>query len=72
MHIIHPRREKREPEPRHGPDERRRPSGAGRVRRVRINHISLGAIEAGDEADGEDASAEIGDGPVQLVGAEKP
>ena len=68
-HIIHPRSEKRERESRHCPHKSRHPSRAGRISSVGVDDIRLDAVvQTDDEADGEDASAEIGDGPVQLVG----
>ena len=64
---VHVRREQRKPKPRQTPQNSRSPDGGRGETGVRVDKISLNALEAHDDTRAEDGGADIGDDPVSVV-----
>lgn len=67
QHLVHSRRKQRKTESGHSSNESCSARGRGGVGGVGIYDVTLRTVEADDEADGENAGADVGDDPVDFV-----
>lgn len=64
--IVHCRRKQGKPKPSQTPQHSHGADGAGRVPRVRVDHVALDALEADDDAGAEHDGANVGPDPVRV------
>lgn len=67
QHLVHSGRKQRKTESGHRSNESCSARGRGGVGGVGIYDVTLRTVEADDEADGENAGADVGDDPVDFV-----
>lgn len=67
QHLVHSRRKQRKTESGHSSNESCSARGRGGVGGVGIYDVTLRTVEADDQADGENAGADVGHDPVDFV-----